>query len=90
MKVFVLFIVLFTIAFSGCKQNREEREEFSSVDISHVITKMTEIMVHDVTHPALAAIIKYIDPSGNHYYKLHHFLNIQAVIPVFRLLLLLY
>src|SRR5690349_24696213 len=40
--------------FQSCEQKKQS-VQFSNKDINQVITKMTEIMVHDVTNPPLAA-----------------------------------
>ena len=46
---------LICTGFLACQQTPEKKESFKSDDISGVITRMTEIMVHDVTNPPLAA-----------------------------------
>jgi len=46
--------IILIIFFTGCKQEKK-LPEFTSKDISTVITNMTEIMVHDITNPPLAA-----------------------------------
>jgi hypothetical protein len=40
--------------FTSCKQKKPE-PEFTSKDISHIIMQMTDVMVHDITNPPLAA-----------------------------------
>ncbi|MGZ8553886.1 MAG: haloperoxidase, partial [Chitinophagaceae bacterium] len=50
-----LFIITLLIASIGCKQQQKKSPEFSCEQISQVITKMTDIMVHDVTNPPLAS-----------------------------------
>lgn len=51
-----LLIVILSICFAfGCYQPQRRVPVFSSKDISEVIEKMTDIMVHDVTNPPLAA-----------------------------------
>lgn len=47
--------VVMVMAACGCQHRPDERAAFSSNDISRVITQMTDIMVHDVTNPPLAA-----------------------------------
>jgi hypothetical protein len=49
---FIIAVLVFL--FSSCKQEKNE-PQFTAKDIHHVITKMTDIMVHDVTNPPLAA-----------------------------------
>ena len=49
----ILTVLLFLIA--GCKQQQKEMPQFSNDDISHIITEMTDVMIHDVTNPPLAA-----------------------------------
>jgi hypothetical protein len=46
-------IIIF-ISFAGCKSGQKP-PEFNSNHISNVLTNMTEIMVHDITNPPLAA-----------------------------------
>lgn len=49
------FIILLPVfIFSSCKQ-KKQLPEFTNKDISHIITEMTDIMVHDITNPPLAA-----------------------------------
>lgn len=50
-----IFLIISLIACIGCKQQQKRAPEFSCDDISLVITKMTDLMVHDVTNPPLAA-----------------------------------
>ena len=49
-----LRIVLLAVLFSSCK-DKKQTIKFGSEDISNTITEMTEIMVHDITNPPLAA-----------------------------------
>ena len=49
-----LFILVFIFLIAGCKEQKKSYE-FTSKDISHVVTQMTDIMVHDITNPPLAA-----------------------------------
>ncbi|HMC84112.1 MAG TPA: vanadium-dependent haloperoxidase [Chitinophagaceae bacterium] len=51
---YVLLIILFVCAGS-CKQSQAVLPNLTSNDISRVITRMTELMIHDVTNPPLAA-----------------------------------
>lgn len=47
--------IIFLIASIGCKLQQKKTPEFTCNDINGVINKMTDIMVHDVTNPPLAA-----------------------------------
>lgn len=49
-----LLAVLF-IFLSGCRQSPKTLPAFATVDISQVMTQMTEVMIHDITNPPLAA-----------------------------------
>jgi hypothetical protein len=49
-----LVAILILLAFAGCRSEKKQ-PEFTNNDISRVITNMTEIMVHDITNPPLAA-----------------------------------
>ena len=49
----LLFSFLITM-FSSCVQQRKS-SPFNNKDISAIITKMTDIMLHDITNPPLAA-----------------------------------
>jgi hypothetical protein len=53
----VHFAFLFTTVFlfQSCKQEKQQRVEFSGNHINEIITRMTDLMVHDVTNPPLAA-----------------------------------
>lgn len=48
---FIILLVLIT----GCRQRRTDAPVFANKDINAVITGMTDIMIHDVTNPPLAA-----------------------------------
>lgn len=48
---FIVLLVLIT----GCRQRRTDAPVFANKDINAVITGMTDIMIHDVTNPPLAA-----------------------------------
>ncbi len=50
--VFITMLVIFV--GSSCK-NHSVNSSLDNKDISHVITQMTELMVHDVTNPPLAS-----------------------------------
>ena len=51
----ILFILLTFFTISSCKQKDKATIAFSNKDISNVITRMTDIMLHDVTNPPLAS-----------------------------------
>ena len=53
---FGTWILIFTLLLSieGCK-NKDKQPELSTTDISKVLNAMTDIMIHDVTNPPLAA-----------------------------------
>ena len=46
--------IIMLLCFCGCHPSHPE-PKFTSRDISHIISRMTDIMVHDVTNPPLAA-----------------------------------
>jgi hypothetical protein len=46
--------IIFLVFLAGCKSEKKQ-PEFINNDISAVITHMTDIMVHDITNPPLAA-----------------------------------
>ncbi|WP_026768493.1 vanadium-dependent haloperoxidase [Asinibacterium sp. OR53] len=48
------FIILMVL-IAGCRQQRTDAPVFANKDINAVITGMTDIMIHDVTNPPLAA-----------------------------------
>jgi len=49
----------------GCSPKPEDLPQFSNADISKLMTKVTEVMVHDVTNPPLAArFFAYINLSA--------------------------
>ncbi|HZH64645.1 MAG TPA: vanadium-dependent haloperoxidase [Flavisolibacter sp.] len=50
-----LTAILIFITTWGCRQQAQKGASFSSDAIRKVVTKMTEIMVHDVTNPPLAS-----------------------------------
>lgn len=53
-SVYALLILLF-VCMCRCKQTPASLPQLTSNDISHVITRMTDLMIHDVTNPPLAA-----------------------------------
>jgi len=48
-------LLLVFVCCSKCKQPVPHLATLTNKDISHVITRMTELMIHDVTNPPLAA-----------------------------------
>lgn len=50
-----LAIALIVMTVFGCRQHQETTLQFRNADVSDIITKMTDIMVHDVTNPPLAS-----------------------------------
>jgi hypothetical protein len=55
MKIlFRLSVIAVLLPATGCKHSPEP-QPFSRKDISHVLDQMTDLMVHDVTNPPLAA-----------------------------------
>lgn len=62
-KLFMGVLVAVT-SLCGCKSHTNN-PSFTSNDISHVITRMTELMIHDVTNPPLAArFFSYVTLTG--------------------------
>jgi PAP2 superfamily len=51
-RLFIIILLIFSI---GCKQQQKKSPELSCEQISQIITKMTDIMVHDITNPPLAS-----------------------------------
>lgn len=54
MKKLLCILILFA-GFAGCRQEPGQQSQFNNGHISQVILKMTDMMVHDVTNPPLAA-----------------------------------
>lgn len=50
----LIALMLFIFIAASCKQQKESSQKFSNTDISHVMSQMTDIMLHDVTNPPLA------------------------------------
>lgn len=50
----LIALMLFIFIVASCKQQKESSQKFSNTDISHVMSQMTDIMLHDVTNPPLA------------------------------------
>lgn len=58
MKKLLITFIIFNVCclLIGCREDRQEKSpELSGKEISEVIGRMTDIMVHDVTNPPLAA-----------------------------------
>lgn len=55
MKKFNFILLLILCVLFSCKKSEEKIPDLKSEDISKTIQKMTELMVHDVTNPPLAA-----------------------------------
>ena len=63
-KISRFFIIVSLVSISGCRQQRAPFF-FKQAEISHVLTQMTELMIHDVTNPPLAArFFSYFYRSG--------------------------
>ncbi|PRY16161.1 PAP2 superfamily protein [Pontibacter ummariensis] len=54
MKKLLSFLLILTVV-TACRQKQEPELHFSSKQINQVLAEMTDIMVHDVTNPPLAA-----------------------------------
>ena len=58
-------ILLIGIAFWSCRQPKVNDTFFKAKDIGQVITQMTDLMIHDVTNPPLAArFFSYVTLAG--------------------------
>ncbi|HVG14641.1 MAG TPA: hypothetical protein VM935_06760, partial [Chitinophagaceae bacterium] len=49
-----IVIILCLLFLAGCTSNKK-KGDFTNEDVSRVIEKMTDIMIHDVTNPPLAS-----------------------------------
>jgi hypothetical protein len=55
-KTISIFLLLaFAVVIASCKMGDKKQSAIAAADIDSVIKEMTEIMVHDVTNPPLAA-----------------------------------
>ena len=64
MRTGIAIVVLASI-LGGCQLSSEDTPSLSNDDLTKVITKVTDVMVHDVTNPPLAArFYAYICLSG--------------------------
>ncbi len=60
-----IVIMLILVWGTACQKQQEASPHFSNEDINELITKVTEVMVHDVTNPPLAArFFAYICLAG--------------------------
>jgi hypothetical protein len=55
MRITYKIIAILLIGISGCRQAPKPLPNFATGDISQVMTQMTEVMIHDITNPPLAA-----------------------------------
>lgn len=55
MRILIILASFASLAFASCKDKTVPASTFKAEDISHVITQMTEVMIHDITNPPLAA-----------------------------------
>ncbi|MEK6477480.1 vanadium-dependent haloperoxidase [Catalinimonas sp. 4WD22] len=63
-RAYILSLWMGIMAF-GCTQEQAELPELRNEDIRRLMAKVTEVMVHDVTNPPLAArFFAYINLSG--------------------------
>jgi len=84
MKIlFRLSVIVVLLSAAGCKHSPKP-QPFSRKDISHVLTQMTELMVHDVTNPPLAARFfsyaclagyEIVSENDNRFKSMHGVLN---------------
>ena len=51
----LLFFSLLVISICSCRNGSEKSPELNSKDINKVVLEMTDLMIHDVTNPPLAA-----------------------------------
>src|SRR5690349_12789520 len=51
----IYFILLLMIDLAGCTSRPQKQPVLTATVISQVITEMTEVMIHDITNPPLAA-----------------------------------
>jgi hypothetical protein len=55
MRKGLFFVVVLAVFLTGCRSRTEPVRQLTGKEISQVIDQMTELMVHDVTNPPLAA-----------------------------------
>lgn len=55
MRIAYKIVAVLLIVFSACRQAPKPLPSFATEDISQVMTQMTEVMIHDITNPPLAA-----------------------------------
>ena len=67
-----LFGLWISLVVFGCAQKQKDLPELRNEDIRRLMAKVTEVMVHDVTNPPLAArFFAYINLSGYEVMALH-------------------
>ncbi len=88
-RIFLNRLILFLFIFLFSCTQKKQQQLFSNKDISGVITKMTDIMLHDITNPPLGArFFSYACLSGyevvsqhdNRFKSMHGLLNKYPVI----------
>jgi hypothetical protein len=55
MRTLIILTIIAALFCTSCKEKPVPASVFKTEDISHVITQMTEVMIHDITNPPLAA-----------------------------------
>jgi hypothetical protein len=50
-----VFVLMLVTCFLGSCKKRSDNAVLTNQDISNVVARMTDLMVHDVTNPPLAA-----------------------------------
>lgn len=55
MRTYYRLILVLLVCCTGCRQEPRPLPTFTSHAISRVVTQMTEVMIHDITNPPLAA-----------------------------------
>src|SRR3569832_1552644 len=51
----IIILLVAAMLNNSCRTNKQSQPELTSMDITKVINHMTDIMIHDVTNPPLAA-----------------------------------
>lgn len=54
-KRFLAYCLIAACCWQSCSRQQPVKESFGPAAISHVITAMTDLMIHDITNPPLAA-----------------------------------
>ena len=55
MRILICLCILVCFAAAGCRQQQNNTPAFNTTHISQVVTKMTDLMIHDITNPPLAS-----------------------------------